>query len=1002
MPRKILYFLLLLVLSAAVMAGTKGRIKGKVVDRQTGEPLIGANVMIAGSSFGSATDASGEYLIMNVDPGSYDLQVTYIGYQGRIIKGVRVNADLTAYQDFELSSEDISVGTIEVVAKRPLIQKDATNATRVTTGEDIQSLPVRGLNSIVQIQAGVSVTNGTITIRGGRQDEVGYVVEGMSGENPMTGGRGLTVSSDAIEEVQVQTGGYTAELGGANSGMVRTQYRTGSPELKVSFSHQTDNLSFKGKKDFLNGKKFLGAYSYGYDESSFSVGGPIFDKRFRFFLNYNYTYLGDRGKGNIVQAFPELNLGVIKDRTTGDSINFTLPGGPVKGNSRDIHTLTGTLSFDFNPVMIRLSGSYAKTRNDRYNNDLTEILNSRKGEQLLTDGVFSAKITHILSPTMYYEITGGYGLQTDTRQDPYLKDNMWAYGDSVANAAAGYTFKRSATDLAAASRHGRYIAPQPLTVFGISYNTEGNIAFGYRKSDYRNFEIKGNFNLLIGKIHSIKIGGEYKKWSMRNYIPTGVVGLASSLNTNLNDPKNAGKTLDQIKEEILRIRGTDHYGYDIFGNEYNGDDDFMRARKPVFAAAFIMDKIEYQDIILNIGLRYEYINVDNKQPVNLARPDLAADRNTGELYTNGWEDVGSFSSVSPRLGISFPITESTVFHAQFGKFVQQTRLQDIYQAPVYTAYTWRQTYAFLGAPGFNVRPTRTTNYELGFTQQLNDYMSFDITGYYKDIKDQAVFTEIKIDKAAKDKGFRDYYALINGDYNTTKGIEITFNMRRYQRLSINASMTYSDARGTGSGPYQNAGIVGAPIDPEYIFVPKFISPISTNIPFTSSINLDYRWGVNDGPAVLENFGLNLLATLRGGHGYTRGDGVLNLENDQRGRYPIEPLNSSMTPTIFQIDLKIDKTFKLFDKLTANIFVRVLNLFDTKNIENPFQRTGAADDDGVISNPVLLGNKIEQYGSKYLDYYKAINIDRQLQFTNATANYLYAQPRQFILGIRLDY
>ncbi len=128
MHRRIFYFLLLLALCPVLLtAGTKGRIKGKVVDLQTGEALIGANVIVLGTTTGAATDASGEYLLQNLDPGVYTVRASYLGFQTITITNVRVNADLTTIVDFELPNEDIQVGTVEIVAQRPLIQKDNTN-----------------------------------------------------------------------------------------------------------------------------------------------------------------------------------------------------------------------------------------------------------------------------------------------------------------------------------------------------------------------------------------------------------------------------------------------------------------------------------------------------------------------------------------------------------------------------------------------------------------------------------------------------------------------------------------------------------------------------------------------------------------------------------------------------------------------------------------------------------------------------------------------------------
>ena len=116
------------------------------------------------------------------------------------------------------------------------------------------------------------------------------------------------------------------------------------------------------------------------------------------------------------------------------------------------------------------------------------------------------------------------------------------------------------------------------------------------------------------------------------------------------------------------------------------DDIFHAAHKPVFASAYLQDKIEYEDIILNLALRYDYIDIDNLQMVDPTRPDYSINKADNILIATGWEKVPTFSAVSPRIGLSFPVTDKTVFHAQFGKFIQQYDLNESYVGYDYYAY----------------------------------------------------------------------------------------------------------------------------------------------------------------------------------------------------------------------------------------------------------------------------------------------------------------------------
>lgn len=1005
MHRRIFYFLLLLALFPALLtAGTKGRIKGKVVDLQTGEPLIGANIIVMGTTIGAASDANGEYVLQNLDPGVYTVRASYLGYQTITVSNVRVNADLTTSLDFQLPSEEIQVGTVEIVAQKPLIQKDNTNAVRITTSEDIQALPVRGVNNIISLTAGVVLQNGNIFIRGGRSDEVGYYLEGVSIKNPITGNRGVTISQDALEEIQVQAGGYTAEFGGANAGIIRQSFKTGGTQLKASYEYITDNITFKSKDNAFDGKKRLGAYWWGYNEQSGVLSGPLFDNRVKFFANVNYVYQRDPNP----QPYPGVNLGILTDNITHDTINFVYPAGPQKGVQSQYFTYTGTLNFDLKPVMIRLAGTYTTANSDIWagnpNGDdspIRNILQTRRGRLDQKDGALNLKITHVLSPTMFYELSAGYYFANSERYTPGLGSNYWAYGDSVANAEVGWTIPRTAEDIENGV-YGRYVSPTQASIMGYTFNRNGAIPATYAKNDRKGISLNGSLSFLLGKHHSFKLGGEYQQYILRNWGLRGQVSLAASLDNWLKAHPNATEAeITAAKRQFILTRGVNNYGYDVFGNET--DEGFFDApHKPVFAAAYIQDKIEYEDLVINAGLRFDYIDIDNLTFVDPTQPDLAINPQTGELYEAGWKKVPTFSAISPRLGFSFPVTDKTVFHAQFGKFVQQPALNTAYLGYYELAWEIKGGYFISQPVGSNIRPTRTTQYELGFTQQLTDFMSLDITGYYKDIKDQVQYVNQPV---VRTSAFQNYNILANGDYATTKGVEITLNMRRYQRLAVNASLSFQDARGTGSNPYSNSGIVGAPLDGVTIFVPKYISPLSFNQAIKGNLNIDYRFGPNDGPTLLHDFGISMLAMFNSGHPYTRGFGALNAETDARFRQPLEALNASTTPAEFQVDLRIDKTFRLMDRLSLNVYVYVINLFDRKNVRNVFLRTGSPDDDGVIYNPELVQQLISTYGEQYINLHKAIDIDYQEGYggvPGAATNLLYGPPRQIRLGIRLEY
>ncbi|HXG00054.1 MAG TPA: TonB-dependent receptor, partial [Bacteroidota bacterium] len=328
-----------------------GKIRGTVRDRESGEPLVGANVLVEGTALGAATDVNGEYIILSVPPGVYTLKVSMVGYAPLTVSNVRVNANITTTQDFRISSSAVQLQAVEITAERPIVQRNTTNTVRLTTQEDIQNLPIRGLQNIVALQPGVVQQNGQLYVRGGRQGEVSYAVDGANVTNPVFNSANVGIIQEAIEEFQLQAGGYTAEFGGSNSGIIRTTLRTGGPDFSGSLDFRTDDFAKPGKQ-------FLGTSSFGYRNVVATVSGPILPE-LRFFIAAQHNYLRDRQQRFITPFFFDSLRTDANDPQPGR----LLPGpvfmkeNSIPNNWAEANSVQGTLLYEFNPFKIRLTGS---------------------------------------------------------------------------------------------------------------------------------------------------------------------------------------------------------------------------------------------------------------------------------------------------------------------------------------------------------------------------------------------------------------------------------------------------------------------------------------------------------------------------------------------------------------------------------------------------------------------------------------------------------------------
>ena len=238
--------LLLLALPAVCMAGDVGKVTGRVVDSKTGEPLNLANVVLVGTNLGAMAGEDGSFLILNVAPGKYNIQASFIGYRTVVVTGVIVEPDLTRTVLFELDESPLEAEPVLVRAQRPLVQVDVTSTRSIFLAEEVTSLPTDNPVNVINYISGSAVDAGGTHIRGGRAQEVGYYIDDAPIQDPIANDAMLSVSNQTVNEMVVFTGGFNAEYGNASSGIVNIITSEGSDKFEGSVEHRMylplDNL----------------------------------------------------------------------------------------------------------------------------------------------------------------------------------------------------------------------------------------------------------------------------------------------------------------------------------------------------------------------------------------------------------------------------------------------------------------------------------------------------------------------------------------------------------------------------------------------------------------------------------------------------------------------------------------------------------------------------------------------------------------------------------------
>jgi len=284
-PNAVRLSLIAVLAATSALAGTTGKIAGKITDAKTHEGLPVANVMIVARwdkeiesrvtvGLGAATDINGEYYILNVPPGEYSIEARLVGYSNEIVKHVLVGIDRTTRNDIDMTSADVKLSEVVVTASRERIRQDVAYSAKGITSEEMKLAPQARLKDILTNEVGIEQDAYGVTIRGGTEKEVAYNIDGVSMSDSRTNRPYTNVNTELVQEVQLITGGFNAEYSDARSGMVNVVTRR-SPD------HYTGSAKVRYRKPGLKhfGPNMWSAgnwWDYGRFQSMKAIEGPAY------------------------------------------------------------------------------------------------------------------------------------------------------------------------------------------------------------------------------------------------------------------------------------------------------------------------------------------------------------------------------------------------------------------------------------------------------------------------------------------------------------------------------------------------------------------------------------------------------------------------------------------------------------------------------------------------------------------------------------------------------
>jgi outer membrane receptor protein involved in Fe transport len=881
--------ILIYLIGSITFAGTTGKIAGKITDKSTGEALIGANIIILGSSMGASSDLDGNYFIINIPPGEYQVKASMVGYSSITFQNVRVSIDQTTKIDFELNPESIELENVVVTAEKPIVRKDLTSTEQTISGDDISMLPLEDVSSVVNLQAGVIDGH----FRGGRSDEVRYLIDGVPVNDVYSGQSSLSAEVNSIQEVQVLVGTFNAEYGDAQSGVVNQVTKIAGDKLDGNFSFYAGDYVSSHDTIFTDIGHVTPTDVY---DIQGNLSGPVpgLENLVKFFLSGRYNY--DAGYIYGQRIF-----------NPSDSSNFSAnnPADWYVGATGD----GAYVPMNFNH-RLSLQGKLA--------------INVGGGKGLVLNGLYS--------DDQYRDYNHLYKLNPDGDYKRFQKSYLGVASYTLLLSNAAF-IDFSASGLR--SEYQQYVYPDPLDpryvnpdrkkdVSGNAFYTGGteNWHFNHTTTSLTG---KADFSWQIDNVHQIKTGFEFTHHDLKYEDFEIIIDATSNFKPMLPEP------------------GSFNY------NTYHTN--------PYQFAYYIQDKIEIDYLIVNAGLRFDYFQPDGeylKDPNRINELDALQPPFPDSLLLK----ASAKYQWSPRIGISYPISDKGAVHISYGHFFQIPPFENLYRNPNFRIALTGDYPENIGNTIGNadLKPQQTIMYEIGLQQALTDDIGITITGYYKDIRN-LLGSEVYIKN-----NFKKFSKLVNRDYGSVKGITISLEKRFGAGIGTEIDYTFQVAKGSASDP--NAAFDKAQANPP-IEENKQLVPLDWD--GTHTLRFTLTLGVPG------DYIASFIGRLGSGLPYTP-----SLQNQRTG---LE--NSDNKPAYYDMDLYLTKYLDIAGQ-QFSIFAKIYNLFDTLNEVNVFGDTGRAG-----TTLELTRNQAPPRGVNTVAEY----------FTRPD---FYSAPRQIVIGAELSF
>ena len=983
----IMYALVVITTLNAQSDRVSGKIRGRVVDSTSKNPLAGANVLVlpVGSGRGTMTNENGEFVLPNLMTGRYNVKVSYMGYASTTIQDIDVSPGGTTEILFSLTIAAIEGQEVNVVAESMENTIDIkTVVSQVKySGEQLYKMPVSNFTDVIANAGGVVKTEAGrsrgIHMRGGRSGEVAFYVDGILTNDPVDRSQGVQIDKEAIDVLTISKGGFSAEFGEAMSGIVTVITKSGSKQdISGNLIFETDQLASNNSK-----------YNNNYSKYNMQFGGPFpgLKNYLSFYISGSYvgsditsprsvklphsTYTHPMGTFKLTFSPPHSGLNAVVSASYEDKAAENYSHGISKGDwLRDYYkTFEGSRRFslqiqntlgkntawrlmlstfehhtnygsgenisykDFHYLSTRLDWVNYAMKNGWYdpNTRKWKELTDNNGLPLISDNYFviddlssgTENNPIQLSSLPFEEQAFYYYYYTQGNQFDFATGKWSSEAEKVV--AYNQRWHEAGTWYIPAylDQESNYYDAVDTTAYFKEFDEAEYASYLFGDDDFQRSHDLWSY---LGNMHN----GYYYDRDIFNVYTYGPGRPRShksiSSHSSVEFQMNTQWTIrNAVKFGFKATASTMDYRDIQFANQNPYFDSYYY--EPLSGSAYAENTFENNDFILMTGLRWDYFDPNVKSlKTSLLVDEGVVERQPADIKLK----------LSPRLGINFNASDKTAIYTNYGYFVQFPQYSEMYQN-VYADIS--SGLPLVGNP--NITPEETIQYQFGLAHRFSESLSLEIVSFFKDQMNLATN--------------RTYPVLIDGqvatvtvmemeDYAKIKGIEFKLKLNKFSNLTGDIDYTWMSAKGTGSSNREYYYL--------YIFdsdrpLPVKEYPMEFDLTHSVKFNLNYYLPKKNNSSFTGKFfsdwNFNLQGNLSSGAPYT--------PTDIYGK--AQEIGSKRMPGYKSLDMRVEK---YFNKFSAYFDIR--NLFNWINTTYVYSYSGEPDTNG--RPPVFERSRYTQY------------------------------------------